>query len=81
MPTQVMEGGPAEMECGISWLGHGSSLQAISYSGGAMRVLMFSWEYPPHVVGGLGKHVAGGSKASRSVRTTLTARSIHYLMQ
>jgi glycogen(starch) synthase len=24
----------------------------------AMRVLMLSWEYPPHVVGGLGKHVA-----------------------
>ncbi|HSR35076.1 MAG TPA: glycosyltransferase family 4 protein [Anaerolineae bacterium] len=23
-----------------------------------MRVLLFSWEYPPHVVGGLGKHVA-----------------------
>lgn len=23
-----------------------------------MRVLMFSWEYPPHVVGGLGQHVA-----------------------
>lgn len=23
-----------------------------------MRVLMLSWEYPPHVVGGLGKHVA-----------------------
>ena len=23
-----------------------------------MRVLMFSWEYPPHVVGGLGEHVA-----------------------
>ena len=22
-----------------------------------MKVLMFSWEYPPHVVGGLGKHV------------------------
>ncbi len=22
-----------------------------------MRVYMFSWEYPPHVVGGLGKHV------------------------
>ena len=22
-----------------------------------MRVLMFTWEYPPHVVGGLGKHV------------------------
>ncbi len=22
-----------------------------------MRVLMFSWEYPPHLVGGLGKHV------------------------
>jgi glycosyltransferase involved in cell wall biosynthesis len=22
-----------------------------------MRVLMFSWEFPPHVVGGLGKHV------------------------
>ena len=22
-----------------------------------MRVLMLSWEYPPHVVGGLGKHV------------------------
>jgi glycogen(starch) synthase len=21
-----------------------------------MRILMFSWEYPPHVVGGLGKH-------------------------
>ncbi len=24
-----------------------------------MRGLMLSWEYPPHVVGGLGKHVAG----------------------
>jgi glycogen(starch) synthase len=23
-----------------------------------VRVLMLSWEYPPHVVGGLGKHVA-----------------------
>jgi glycogen(starch) synthase len=23
-----------------------------------MRILMFSWEYPPHVVGGLGRHVA-----------------------
>jgi glycogen(starch) synthase len=23
-----------------------------------MRILMFSWEYPPYVVGGLGKHVA-----------------------
>jgi glycogen(starch) synthase len=23
-----------------------------------MRVFMFSWEYPPHVVGGLGRHVA-----------------------
>ncbi len=23
-----------------------------------MRVLMLSWEYPPHIVGGLGKHVA-----------------------
>jgi glycogen(starch) synthase len=23
-----------------------------------MRVLMLSWEYPPHVVGGLGKHIA-----------------------
>jgi glycogen(starch) synthase len=23
-----------------------------------VRVLMFSWEYPPHVVGGLGEHVA-----------------------
>jgi len=23
-----------------------------------MRVLMFAWEYPPYVVGGLGKHVA-----------------------
>jgi glycogen(starch) synthase len=23
-----------------------------------VRVMMFSWEYPPHVVGGLGKHVA-----------------------
>jgi glycogen(starch) synthase len=23
-----------------------------------MRILMFSWEYPPHVIGGLGKHVA-----------------------
>lgn len=23
-----------------------------------MRVLMFSWEYPPHVLGGLGNHVA-----------------------
>ena len=23
-----------------------------------MRILMISWEYPPHVVGGMGKHVA-----------------------
>lgn len=23
-----------------------------------MRVLMFSWEYPPHIAGGLGEHVA-----------------------
>jgi glycogen(starch) synthase len=23
-----------------------------------MRILMFSWEFPPHVVGGLGKHTA-----------------------
>jgi len=23
-----------------------------------MRVLLFSWEYPPHVVGGLGRHVS-----------------------
>ncbi|MCB0090252.1 MAG: glycogen/starch synthase, partial [Caldilineaceae bacterium] len=23
-----------------------------------MRVLMISWEYPPYVVGGVGKHVA-----------------------
>jgi glycogen(starch) synthase len=23
-----------------------------------VRILMFSWEYPPHVVGGLGKHAA-----------------------
>jgi glycogen synthase len=23
-----------------------------------MRILMFAWEYPPHVVGGLGKHTA-----------------------
>ena len=23
-----------------------------------MRILIFSWEYPPHVVGGLGQHVA-----------------------
>jgi glycogen synthase len=24
---------------------------------GLMRVLMLSWEYPPHIVGGMGKHV------------------------
>jgi glycogen synthase len=23
-----------------------------------MRILLLSWEYPPHVVGGLGRHVA-----------------------
>ena len=23
-----------------------------------MRLLLLSWEFPPHVVGGLGKHVA-----------------------
>ncbi len=28
-----------------------------------MRVLMISWEYPPHVVGGLGKHVTELSPA------------------
>ena len=22
-----------------------------------MRVLMLSWEYPPHIIGGMGKHV------------------------
>src|SRR5207249_9903290 len=25
--------------------------------GTRMKVLMLSWEYPPHIVGGLGKHV------------------------
>src|SRR6266487_915759 len=25
--------------------------------GAGMRVLMLSWEFPPHVVGGMGKHV------------------------
>jgi glycogen synthase len=24
-----------------------------------MKVLMLSWEYPPHIVGGLGRHVTG----------------------
>src|SRR5690554_4586930 len=24
-----------------------------------MRILIISWEYPPYIVGGLGKHVAG----------------------
>ncbi|MCD6518469.1 MAG: glycosyltransferase family 4 protein [Anaerolineae bacterium] len=28
-----------------------------------MKVLMLSWEYPPHIVGGLGKHVAELSPA------------------
>lgn len=28
-----------------------------------LRVLMLSWEYPPFVVGGLGRHVAGLSRA------------------
>lgn len=28
-----------------------------------MRILMLSWEYPPHVVGGLGKHVGDLSPA------------------
>jgi len=28
-----------------------------------MRVLMISWEYPPHIVGGLGKHVSELSPA------------------
>ena len=32
-----------------------------------MRVLMLSWEYPPHVVGGLGRHVA-------ALARTLTAQ-------
>lgn len=31
--------------------------------GVVVRVLMLSWEYPPHVVGGLGRHVAGLSRA------------------
>src|SRR4051794_7019987 len=26
-------------------------------SSGTMRVLMLTWEYPPHIVGGMGKHV------------------------
>lgn len=29
-----------------------------SHSGSAMRVLIISWEYPPSVIGGMGKHVA-----------------------
>lgn len=32
--------------------------ERVTVGGNAMRVLMLSWEYPPHVVGGLGKHVA-----------------------
>ncbi|HOL14467.1 MAG TPA: glycogen/starch synthase, partial [Bacillota bacterium] len=28
-----------------------------------MRVLMVSWEYPPKIVGGLGRHVEGLSEA------------------
>jgi glycogen synthase len=35
---------------------HHEHLQAVR--GDTMRVLVLSWEYPPHVVGGLGRHVA-----------------------
>ena len=36
----------------------GHQVAALSCAGGgAMRVLMFSWEYPPRVVGGLSRHV------------------------
>ncbi|MCG8353177.1 MAG: glycosyltransferase family 4 protein, partial [Chloroflexales bacterium] len=38
-----------------------------------MRVLMLSWEYPPHVVGGLGKHVAelAPALAAQGITTTV----------
>jgi len=36
----------------------GLSPSHIEVKGAIVRVLMLSWEYPPHVVGGLGRHVA-----------------------
>ncbi len=38
-----------------------------------MRILMFSWEYPPHLVGGLGAHVAAlvPALANQGVHVTL----------
>jgi glycosyltransferase involved in cell wall biosynthesis len=38
-----------------------------------MKVLILSWEYPPHIIGGLGKHVYHISKAlaSKNIDTTV----------
>lgn len=40
-----------------------------------MRVLMISWEFPPHVVGGIGRHVAELTPALGGIETT--SGSIH----
>lgn len=37
-----------------------------------MRILVLTWEYPPYVVGGMGKHVAGLIPALRNVRSRYT---------
>ncbi len=37
-----------------------------------MRILVLTWEYPPYVVGGMGKHVAGLIPALRDVRSRYT---------
>src|SRR5689334_19807433 len=40
----------------VTTVGEGQA-RSHTLQGGIMRVLMLSWEYPPHIVGGMGKHV------------------------
>lgn len=42
-----------------------------------MRVLLLTWEYPPHLVGGLARHVEGlaGALARRGVRVDVLTRA------
>jgi glycogen(starch) synthase len=45
---------------------------AICYNPEIMHVLQLSWEYPPHIIGGLGRHVAEISPALAEEGTTVT---------
>lgn len=44
-----------------------------------MRILVFAWEYPPYLVGGLGKHVAGLIPALGELRNRQTPLHVDVL--